>query len=84
MDAHLAEPFDLTRLAKAVGMSEFHFSRLFKKATGCSPTFFREYETEIRGGSNLSMVSSAAPILPAGPSGESAMQTNHLPRLAGS
>jgi len=33
----------------------FYFSRLFKRATGCSPTFFREYETEIRGGRNLSM-----------------------------
>lgn len=72
-------------IAREVGYAdELYFSRLFKKATGCSPTFFREYETEIRGGSNLSMVSSAAPILPAGPSGESAMQTNHLPRLAGS
>ena len=34
---------------------ELYFSRLFKKATGVSPTFFREFETEIRGGSNLSM-----------------------------
>jgi AraC family transcriptional regulator, transcriptional activator of pobA len=42
---------------------ELYFSRLFKKATGQSPTFFREFETEIRGGSNLSMLSSDAPIL---------------------
>ena len=34
---------------------ELYFSRLFKRATGFSPTFFREYETAIRGGSNLSM-----------------------------
>jgi len=34
---------------------ELYFSRLFKKATGVSPTYFREFETEIRGGSNLSM-----------------------------
>ena len=42
---------------------ELYFSRLFKKATGYSPTFFREFETEIRSGSNLSMSSSPAPIL---------------------
>ncbi|MFO0866526.1 MAG: helix-turn-helix transcriptional regulator [Gemmataceae bacterium] len=34
---------------------ELYFSRLFKKATGLSPTYFREFETAIRGGSNLSM-----------------------------
>ena len=38
MDAHLEEPFDLARLAQTAGMSEFHFSRLFKKATGLSPS----------------------------------------------
>ena len=42
---------------------ELYFSRLFKKATGHSPTFFREFETEIRSGSNLSMSSGHAPIL---------------------
>jgi AraC family transcriptional regulator, transcriptional activator of pobA len=41
---------------------ELYFSRLFKKSTGVSPTFFREFETEIRGGRNLSMLSSHAPI----------------------
>ncbi|MFG1465124.1 AraC family transcriptional regulator [Xanthobacter sp. DSM 24535] len=40
MEAHLAEPFDLKCLAQAVGMSEFHFSRLFKKATGLSPSLY--------------------------------------------
>lgn len=51
-------------IAREVGFSdELYFSRLFKKATGCSPTFFREFETEIRGGSNLSMPSGGAPIL---------------------
>jgi AraC-like DNA-binding protein len=45
-------------IAREVGFrDELYFSRFFKKATGCSPTFFREFETEIRGGSNLSMVS---------------------------
>jgi AraC family transcriptional activator of pobA len=34
---------------------ELYFSRLFRKATGLSPTHFREFETAIRGGSNLSM-----------------------------
>lgn len=34
---------------------ELYFSRLFHRATGCSPTHFREFETEIRGGRNLSM-----------------------------
>lgn len=36
---------------------ELYFSRLFKKTTGVSPTYFREFETAIRGGSNLSMAS---------------------------
>lgn len=34
---------------------ELYFSRLFKQSTGLSPTSFREFETAIRGGSNLSM-----------------------------
>lgn len=34
---------------------ELYFSRLFKKTTGISPTYFRQFETEIRNGSNLSM-----------------------------
>jgi AraC-like DNA-binding protein len=42
---------------------ELDFSRLFKKATGHCPIFFREFETAIRGGSNLSMFSDHAPIL---------------------
>jgi AraC family transcriptional activator of pobA len=41
---------------------ELYFSRLFKQETGVSPKFFREFETEIRGGSNLSMTLSPAPI----------------------
>jgi AraC-like DNA-binding protein len=50
-------------ISREVGFrDELYFSRLFKKATGYSPTFFREFETEIRGGSNLSMLSRPAPI----------------------
>ena len=54
----------MKEVAREVGFSdELYFSRMFKKATGYSPTFFREFETEIRGGSNLSMLSPPAPIL---------------------
>lgn len=38
IDAHLHEPFDLGRLARATGLSEFHFSRLFKSTTGFAPS----------------------------------------------
>ncbi|MFN7934080.1 MAG: helix-turn-helix domain-containing protein [Bryobacteraceae bacterium] len=34
----------------------FYFSRLFKRATGCPPSFFRDYELEIRSGRNPSML----------------------------
>ncbi|WP_271180520.1 AraC family transcriptional regulator [Ancylobacter defluvii] len=40
MAARLDQPFDLDRLAAEVGMSAFHFSRLFKKATGLSPSLY--------------------------------------------
>lgn len=40
MEAHLEEPFDLDRLAHTVGMSKFHFSRLFRKATSFSPSHY--------------------------------------------
>ncbi len=40
MEAHLEEPFDLDRTAHAAGMSKFHFSRLFKKATSFSPSHY--------------------------------------------
>jgi AraC-like DNA-binding protein len=59
---HTLKP--VKEVARELGFSdELYFSRLFKKATGHSPTFFREFETEIRGGSNLSMFSDHAPIL---------------------
>ncbi|GGX78326.1 helix-turn-helix domain-containing protein [Massilia dura] len=34
----LAEPFDLGRLAALAGLSVFHFSRVFKQATGMAPS----------------------------------------------
>jgi len=43
---------------------ELYFSRMFKKAVGVAPLYFREFETEIRDGSNLSMSFSRASILP--------------------
>jgi len=59
---HTLKP--IKEVAREVGFTdELYFSRMFKKATGHSPTFFRDFETEIRGGSNLSMLSSPAPIL---------------------
>ncbi|HVK15544.1 MAG TPA: helix-turn-helix domain-containing protein [Fimbriiglobus sp.] len=59
---HTLKP--VKEVAREVGFGdELYFSRLFKKATGHSPTFFREFETAIRGGSNLSMPSGKAPIL---------------------
>jgi AraC family transcriptional regulator, transcriptional activator of pobA len=59
---HTLKP--VKEISRELGFSdELYFSRLFKKAAGYSPTFFREFETEIRGGSNLSMFSAHAPIL---------------------
>jgi AraC family transcriptional activator of pobA len=43
-------------IAAEVGLEdEFYFSRLFKQAIGLSPVKYREFETAIRGGRNLSM-----------------------------
>ena len=38
LTAHLAEELPLARLAKEAGYSIFHFSRLFKKTTGVTPS----------------------------------------------
>jgi len=66
---HTLKP--VKEIARELGFAdELYFSRFFKKATGRSPRFFREFETEIRGGSNLSMNSSPAPILRSGPSSD--------------
>lgn len=41
IEANLAEEFDLERLAKQVGLSKFHFHRLFTQATGTSPAKYQ-------------------------------------------
>jgi AraC family transcriptional regulator len=38
MVAHLADALSLIRLAREAGMSEFHFSRAFKRTTGLTPS----------------------------------------------
>ena len=45
MAEHLAEEFSLPRLAEFAGMSEFHFNRLFKRATGVPPS---QYQIKLR------------------------------------
>ena len=45
MAEHLAEEFSLGRLAEQAGMSEFHFNRLFKRATGRPPS---QYQIKLR------------------------------------
>ena len=45
MAAHLAEEFSLARLAEQAGISEFHFNRLFKRATGVPPS---QYQIKLR------------------------------------
>jgi AraC family transcriptional regulator len=40
MAEHLAEEFSLDRLAAQAGLSRFHFQRLFKAATGVSPSHY--------------------------------------------
>lgn len=63
---HTLKP--VKQIASELGFGdELYFSRFFKKGTGQAPTAFREFETEIRGGSNLSM-SLARPAIPVIPS----------------
>ncbi|MDQ3816775.1 MAG: AraC family transcriptional regulator [Acidobacteriota bacterium] len=45
MGEHAAEEFNLDRLAAQAGLSRFHFQRLFKAATGVSPS---RYHIELR------------------------------------
>ena len=51
---HTLKP--VKQIASELGFAdELYFSRFFSKATGQAPTVFREFETRIRGVSNLSM-----------------------------
>jgi AraC family transcriptional regulator len=45
MAEHLAEEFNLARVAEQANMSEFHFNRLFKRATGVPPS---QYQIRLR------------------------------------
>jgi AraC family transcriptional regulator len=45
MAEHMTEEFSLARLAEQAGMSEFHFNRLFKRATGVPPS---QYQIKLR------------------------------------
>ncbi len=45
MAEHMAEEFSLGRLAEQAGMSEFHFNRLFKRATDVPPS---QYQIKLR------------------------------------
>jgi AraC family transcriptional regulator len=45
MAEHMAEEFSLSRLAEQAAMSEFHFNRLFKRATGVPPS---QYQIRLR------------------------------------
>jgi AraC family transcriptional regulator, transcriptional activator of pobA len=73
----------IKEIAHEIGFGdELYFSRLFKKATGVSPTYFREFETAIRGGSNLSMLS-AGPSIPT-PAGMTDNSVSSSHQVAGS
>lgn len=79
---HTLKP--VKEIARELGFrDELYFSRLFKKATGYSPTFFREFETEIRGGSNLSMFSSHPTILDADADADTGSQTKQKSKPTG-
>ena len=41
MTEHLAEPFSLAAVADIAGMSDSHFNRMFKKATGMPPSRYQ-------------------------------------------
>lgn len=58
---HTLKP--VKEVASELGFNDvLYFSRLFRKSTGVSPTYFREFETTIRRGSNLSITLGATSI----------------------
>jgi AraC-like DNA-binding protein len=66
---HTSKP--VKQIAHELGFDdELYFSRLFKRATGSSPTPFREFETAIRSKDNLSIL----PPVPSIPSGGGAAE----------
>ena len=66
---HTTKP--VKQVAGELGFEDvFYFSRAFKRATGCAPALFRDYETAIRGGRNLSMRQRRPSIPPTPPTGE--------------
>jgi len=47
LDTHFREQPSLARVARAVGLSEFHFQRLFRRWAGVSPKRFVQYLTAV-------------------------------------
>ena len=45
MADHMAEPFSLSAVAALVGISEFHFNRLFRQGVGMPPS---QYQIKLR------------------------------------
>jgi AraC family transcriptional regulator len=45
MNAHLTEKLSLQKIANAIGMNQYHFSRMFNQSTGLTPW---QYVTEIQ------------------------------------
>lgn len=53
LEAHAEEQPDLKRVAQEVGMSEYHFQRLFRRWAGVSPKRFLQFLTAERAAAHL-------------------------------